>query len=444
MNKTKGSRKEGFSVHVGASDLEIIKKFQETMQSTTSNNSKKNILALHSDASIIQLILHYTYSPYKQFGVTSTLCKKRADLVMPTHCDLIEMLELLAAKHATGHDAIRLVNGFIVKNIKYKDLIFCIIDKDLKLRANTRTINKVIPNCIPTFDVALAEKYEPGMCDFITDSWYASRKLDGVRCIIVKDDYGIKAYSRQGKKFETLQKVVDDVKMMPGNFVLDGEICLMDRNGNEDFQGIMKQIRRKNHTIEDPQFVVFDYLSLKEFNTGTSKATLTERLDELKVEIPHDGYYDYLTLLEQVPVRDEDHMLKMAKEADDAGYEGIMLRKSTTYKGKRSRDILKVKTMHDAEYVVTGATNGDIRIVEEGVEKTINCLSQITVKHKGNDVGVGSGFSLDQRKEFGKDHSKILGKTITVQYFEESKNQLGTYSLRFPVIKHIFKNGRSI
>ena len=32
---------------------------------------------------------------------------------------------------------------------------------------------------------------------------------------------------------------------MSGDFVLDGEVCMMDDNGNEDFQGIMKQIKRK-------------------------------------------------------------------------------------------------------------------------------------------------------------------------------------------------------
>ena len=37
------------------------------------------------------------------------------------------------------------------------------------------------------------------------------------------------------KEFTTLQKVLGDVAMMPGDFVLDGEICMMDENGNEDF-----------------------------------------------------------------------------------------------------------------------------------------------------------------------------------------------------------------
>jgi DNA ligase-1 len=423
--------------------LQMIAEFQHEMQATTSLNKKKETLALYHDSSAIQLALHYTYSPYKQFGITSSQCKKRCDLVVHNNHDLFDILEMLSNRDITGHDAIRMVNGFIVKNMHYTDLIFCIIDKDLKLRANTKTINKVIPNCIPTFDVALAEKYEPGICDFTTDSWYSSRKLDGVRCLIRKEGDTITAFSRQGKEFETLQSVIDEVTNFDGDFVLDGEVCMMDEKGNEDFQGIMKQIRRKNHTIESPQFVIFDCLSIGEFDKQVGTRTLTERLEDVSIDF-RNNTFQCLSLLEQIPVRDEEHMLKMAKDADDAGYEGIMLRKSTTYKGKRSKDILKVKTMHDAEYVVTGATNGDIRIVEEGKEKTINCLSNITIKHKGTDVGVGSGFSLDQRKEFGNDHSKILGKTITVQYFEESKNQDGNYSLRFPVIKHIFENGRSV
>ena len=71
-------------------------------------------------------------------------------------------------------------------------------------------------------------------------------------------------------------------------------------------------------------------------------------------------------------------------------------------------------------------------------------LSAVIIEHKGNTVRVGSGFSIEQRREFHSDPSKILGKVITVQYFEESKNQNGEYSLRFPVIKHVYENGRDV
>ena len=69
-------------------------------------------------------------------------------------------------------------------------------------------------------------------------------------------------------------------------------------------------------------------------------------------------------------------------------------------------------------------------------------LSGVAIEHKGNTVRVGSGFTIDQRRHLFKNPHDILGKTITVQYFEESKNQLGEYSLRFPVIKVIHGNKR--
>ena len=422
--------------------LRMIAEFQQEMQATTSGNAKKEILEMYKDSSAIQLALHYTYSPFKQFGVSSKQCAKRHDLFMEHKYDIIDVLEMLASKKATGHDAIRLVNGLILNNEKEALIIYCMIDKDLKLRANTSTINKVIPFCIPTFEVALAEKFDPKYCDFENDQWLGSRKLDGVRCIIRKEHDEISAHSRQGKEFHTLQRVLDEVAKIPGDFVLDGEICMMDKDGNEDFQSIMKQIRKKDHTIDNPKFVIFDYLTLEEFDTRIGTKSFEDRYINLQgCDLESTKT---LTLLEQTPVDNETEFQSMVDEAESLGYEGIMLRKNSHYRGKRSRDILKVKKMHDAEYVVTGATNGDIRVVEEGVEKTINCLSSISVEHKGNLVGVGSGFSLDQRKEFGDDHSKIVGKTITVQYFEESKNQDGKYSLRFPVIKHVFENGRNL
>ncbi len=151
-----------------------------------------------------------------------------------------------------------MVNGFIAQYSEYEDLIFSIIDRNLEIRASDSVINKVIPNLIPTFDVALATKYEPKFCDFENEVWLGSRKLDGVRCIIRKEQNSIIAYSREGNKFTTIQKVLDEVALIPGDFVLDGEICLMDKDGNEDFQGIMKQIKRKDHTIENPKYVIFD------------------------------------------------------------------------------------------------------------------------------------------------------------------------------------------
>ena len=86
---------------------------------------------------------------------------------------------------------------------------------------------------------------------------------------------------------------------------------------------------------------------------------------------------------------------------------------------------------------------GPIRHIVDKKEIESIMLSKVIIEHKGNDVGVGSGFSMEQRLYF-KDHPEdIIGKVITVTYFEETKNQDGTFSLRFPVVKYIHGDKRS-
>ena len=425
-------------------NLKELQEFVTKMKSTSSLLEKKVIIGNIKNNEFITKALNYTYDPYKKYYVTSKTCMKNFNLRDSNyiHDTVFELLDDLNDRTYTGHDAIAMVNAFINMNEEYEDLIFSIIDRNMELRASASVINKVIPNCIPTFDVALATKYEPKFCDFETEEWLASRKLDGVRCIIRKEGDKVTAYSRQGNEFTTIQKVLDDVKLMSGDFVLDGEICLMDENGNEDFQGIMKQIKRKDHTIDNPKYVIFDYLSLKEFDTKEGDIKLSERIEELKGEIYHDGYYDTLSILEQDFVQDEANLGYRIEEAQRKGYEGIMLRKNVGYEGKRSKNLLKCKKFFDAEYEVLDVDFDTHRIIRDGKEVKEKMLSQVWIEHKGYKVAVGSGWNQAQRLQYVD--GSIVGKTITVQYFEETKNQEGGISLRFPTVKHVYENGRTV
>jgi len=410
---------------------------------STSTNAKIKVFEQYSEMDNIKEILVRVYSPYVQFGVGSKNCKKLSHICDSDDAyELFDLLDDLSNRHLTGHAAVGAVNAFILANKEHEQLIYNILDKDLKTRTAASIINKGIPGLIPQFKVALAEAIDK-MPDFENEEWFGSRKLDGVRCIIRKEQDEISAHSRSGKEFETLGKLLDEVSKIEGDFVLDGEVCIVDENGNENFQDIMKQIRRKNHTIDNLKMFVFDMLTLQEFDEQKGEIPLRIRYENSISALHVAGCNEnIIEVLGQDIIPNVEYFNKLNDEATAAGHEGIMIRKNSGYKGKRSKDILKVKKFHDAEYKVVGATNGDIRVVEDGREKTINCLSNITIIHKGNKVGVGSGFSIDQRKEFYEDHNKILGKTVTVQYFEESQNKDGEWSLRFPVLKHIYEGER--
>ena len=425
-------------------NLNYLQSFIDEMNDSSSGNYKIETIKKHSDSKFLQMIFNYTYNPYKKYNVTSKNCKKNSGLLghPNTYGSIFTILNDLANRVSTGHTSIANVNRFILENIQHEKLIYNIIDRDLKMGASTSSINKVIPGCIPTFKVALANPYNVKRVDFKSGDWYGSRKLDGVRCICRKENDIVTFFSRSGKEFLTLGNLENEILKIPGNFILDGEICMVDKDGNEDFQGIMKQIRKKDHQIQKPKFFVFDYLTLEQFDNQTGITPLTFRLELGKNSLPENINSDMLEFLPQEQLTTEEQFTEMAKAAEDAGFEGIMVRKNVGYEGKRSHNLLKVKKFHDAEYTVLGTTNAFIRWTENGKQVERECLSNITIEHKGCKVNVGSGFSKEQREMYFESPQDIIGKTVTIQYFEETKNQNGGFSLRFPVLKHVYTNGR--
>ena len=415
--------------------------FIEKMRATSSSTDKVQIIK--DSSPFIHKVLEYTYNPFKQFYVTSKTCIKNSHLKQNHSFNLFEVLDKLMNREVTGHDAIKLVNGYDDESI-YK-----VIDKDLGIRAGAKVINKAIAGLIPTFSVALAQEYKEE-CNW-EDNWYASRKLDGVRCLAVTDENGkCTLYSRMGKEFTTLDKVKNTIESTGIiNTVFDGEICLVDENGNEDFQGVMKQLRRKDHQIENPAYMMFDMLNIKDFNNQKSEEILSDRLHTLRsflngMTFMFNSYLNIdtniLRCTEQAVITDGRHFDMWSQMAADGKWEGFMLRKDVGYEGKRSKNLVKVKKFHDAEYEVIDFDIDDHEVVRDGKSETIKMLAQVWIEHKGHRVKVGSGWSQEQRLQYMD--GSIVGKTITVQYFEETKNDKGGISLRFPTVKHIYENER--
>ena len=426
-------------------DFQLIQDFVEESNSTNSNTDKLNVLKKYGYHEDVAKALHYTYNTFKQFGVTSANCKKNSDLLghPNTYGDFFGLLDDLNDRIITGHTAIANINRFVLENLMYEDIIWSIIDRNLKTRSTASTINKAIPGLIPTFDVALAKAYDEKTQKKVkwSDGWFVSRKLDGCRCVCIIDGQGEpKFYSRVGNEFLTLDNLKPSIKKLGlVNTVLDGEICIIDENGNEDFTSIMKEIKRKDHTINQPHYYIFDHLTLKEFESKTSTTKFGQRIANIESIVP-DGLSG-VSVLDQWIASDKvfEDLMTQSKEG---GWEGLMLRKNTTYKGKRSDEVLKVKAFKDAEYIVLDVESDIQRVIVEGAEFSELMLKNIIIEHKGNRVQVGSGFSHEQRRYYFNNPNDIIGKQVTIQYFEETTNQNGTNSLRFPVIKAIYETKR--
>ena len=419
-----------------------LRNFIDEMRSTSSATDKVAIIARSS--TFIHKVLEYTYNPFKQYYTTSKTCKKNSDKCYYDNNDLypFELLDSLSDRKFTGHEAIALVNGW-VENTDDGELLYRIIDKNLDIRAGDKVINKAVPGLIPTFSVALAQEYK-GKCDW-NDSWYASRKLDGVRCLAVVDFEGkCTLYSRMGKELTTLNKVKEAIEATNViNTVFDGEICLVDKNGDEDFQGVMKQLRRKDHQIKNPVFMIFDMIYKKDFDKQKGDLVLSKRLRTLRSWFNGRNIIDNtLRYCQQYEITDDKHFETWSKLSSDNKWEGFMVRKDVGYEGKRSKNLQKVKKFFDAEYEVIDYDVDNHEVVRDGKSETLKMLSQVWIEHKGHRVKVGSGWTQEQRLQYMD--GSIVGKIITVQYFEETHNDKGGISLRFPTVKIVHGDKREV
>ena len=62
-------------------DLKRTQEFVTKLKSTNSTNDKIDIIKEYNDDYIIKQVLKYTYSPFKQFHLTSATVKKNKKLV---------------------------------------------------------------------------------------------------------------------------------------------------------------------------------------------------------------------------------------------------------------------------------------------------------------------------------------------------------------------------
>ena len=433
--------------------LRELTQLKKLLLETTSNNDKVTILKLYRHNDEVKKLLFYMYNPYYQYFISQANCIKNNVIALGAHRDapvddyddIYELLDALRKRDITGYVAICLTNRFCGRDESWdadmRETFWNIIDRDLKVRVGVSILNKAFgDDFLPTFDVALAQSYEGGI-NFTNAMWYASRKLDGVRCIAVVDDNGYPTfYSRQGNVFDTLEmtplyREILSNKAWKGK-VLDGEICIM-RDGTEDFQSTMKEIRRKDYTMKEAHYMVFDILTADEFASGVGNTPLKYRIKNLHESFKSIGTpRGHMSIVAQIPVTSDESFEKLQGEVLMHGWEGLMLRDgNSVYEGKRTKKLLKVKKFHDAEYKVMDVEMGTMRTVLDGSDVEIDVLSNIIIEHKGHKVSVGSGFSREERMEYFANPKAILGKVVTIQYFEETHNQQGGISLRFPTVK---------
>ncbi|TGP49674.1 ATP-dependent DNA ligase [bacterium M00.F.Ca.ET.230.01.1.1] len=192
-----------------------------------------------------------------------------------------------------------------------------------------------IPPLLPT----LVDKPPEG------DGWIHEVKFDGYRSQIIRDDDGVRIFTRRGidwtAKYRDLVKAAGELNAESA--IIDGEIVVLDEAGHSDFGELRRAITARQH---DLYFVAFDLLHLN--GHDLRDMPLIDRRDILEALVPPRQRIQF----SQVLPGDAKSIFHLI---DQAGLEGMVSkRKDSVYRSGNSTAWLKIKSYAVDEYDLLG------------------------------------------------------------------------------------------
>ena len=249
-----------------------------------------------------------------------------------------------------------------------------------------------------------SEDYIPAMLAKETDNpfsgkdWLYEIKWDGYRAIAEVNKGDVKLYSRNGNSFLlAYPEVVEELSKMKLNAVLDGEIVVLNEEGNSDFHKLQDYGIHKDFPL---QYYVFDLLELN--GKKLYSKPLIERKKLLSELIKKNAVIKYSDHIEE---RGEDFFAAIEQK----NLEGIMAKRmdSKYFPGKRTPDWLKIKHHKSEEAIIAGFT------APRGGRKYFGALVLGTmINGKLTYAGhTGTGFNTDFLKEIFSKLQPLIRQT---------------------------------
>lgn len=396
------------------------------IQNTSGMNAKRDLLMAQKENDTMKDIIYFVFNPYIRTGIGYTKLMNCVNDTSEPYDGSIQGLITYLLHNNTGRDKdVKIVKYWIesCNPSKYQDILYKIFTKSMNIGISYSTIHKVWPGLIPGFGVQLACKYPDCMEDLKGKEIFLTEKLDGNRCFARVENGVCTFFSRSGREIEGLDEIDEDLT----NFVdgwYDGE--LIAETFNETQSQTLKKGKKSNLV-----FNVFDYLTLKEVAEQNCTHNYLIRRQFMEQIFRCREEFEHVKIVPLIGrgIYDHDWVMSVLEDYVSGGSEGIMINQNEPYQFWRTGWLIKVKKMYTVDLKVLR--------VERGNGQNEDKLGHVVVDYKGYEVGVGSGFSKEQRIYWWEHPEDIIGKIIEVQAFEETKDKQGNLSLRFPVFKRV-------
>ena len=388
--------------------LEIL----EALRNTTSTKEKANILTQFKFDADLEKILKYTYDKVDYtFGVTS---RTVLDFDSKDYCelDMFAVLDALNARKVTGHKALALASSFANSAENgIKDLFLMILDRDLKIGVNAKTLNKIFKDIVP--------KPHYCRCDVLSEKSlkkfqfpaYIQLKCDGSyreACVL---DGVVSFKTRSGEPYEN-PVLAEVMKDFPNGYYT-GEFTLGDAENAADRATGNGNLNSDHPDFDNIHFTVWDYLTEDEY-TLKVQTNYTERFEKLNEIVKGQK------LVHVVPTKEVNNIQEALKEVSEwmeKGLEGGVLKsKAMKFKNGTSKEQLKIKLKVDVEVRCVGFLEGTKGTKYEGQNKVI-----LFKNDEGTIQGQCSGMTDAEVLEVTRNPEKYIGKVLSVQFNDLTK-----------------------
>ena len=413
-------------------DLIEVKELFDKIANTSGKNDKIKIIKQNKDNELFIECLKFLLDSDIVTGLSKKKINKKV-AVMGYRLETIEEAMEYLKQHNSGKDSdIAMIKDFCDRQEGCK--LFCegLFTKSLKIGVDVKGVNKAIPNLIQQHQVMLASKFEGKLKGEVS----MSLKLDGIRNSAMIENGRIIHKSRQGKVVEGLNQINQALNELElDGYFIDGELIRINHDNipsDENFRLTTTVVNSKSDNKEGLEFVVFDMTPIEDYHRGKCDMTYIERLKLMEEKIGNGN--EFIRLVPKYGItKDVDEIYDKLNEVVNRQLEGLMLNTlNGKYEfGKRPKSIMKVKKFQDGDVLVTDVIEGDGRLV--------GTLGKVEVQFKYKDKiytnYVGSGFSDSERSYYWEHKDELIGRIITISYFEISTNKQGEYGFRFPTWK---------
>lgn len=259
----------------------------------------------------------------------------------------------------------------------------------------------------------LAKDFNKVASSALEKKWLASRKIDGVRCLMYYKDGEVHTASRGGQHYDYSTKHItghsDMIKLFEENpdIILDGELYIHGRP-LQYISGLARLETDVYSKCEALEYWIYDIVD--------PNLTFEDRLEMLEdVVTPYFQDSDIkVVMVEHTPCEGWSEIKTLHDKYVSEGFEGVVIRNpSKTYGiNKRTNDMIKVKMYQDAEFEITG--------ISEGLRDEDMCFTCIT--DKGLEFKAKPMGSRELKQIYRNDIDKIVGKMATVKFFYYSED----------------------